>query len=146
MKSVVLAAALAFVSSSAFADTTGPGAKLFKLPGKWVSVLPGTEASANTANTEIPAISAPVVAIPAPAAPAAQIPTAVAPVAASSNIPGYTPDANYSGACHVTVNLADKTYAINNTSSTNMVLSQNKNAVCLPTEKLALDYGFKKAL
>jgi hypothetical protein len=138
---VLIAAA---VSSAAFADTTGPGAKLTKLPAKWVS----GENEAVVAPVSVPAapaasIKSPVAAIPA--APAVKIPTAVAPVAASSAIPGYTPDSNYSGACHVTVNIAQKTYSINNTSSNGMVNTQKSDAVCLPTEKLAIDYGFKKS-
>ena len=157
MKSI--AVLLSVVASSvALAETTGPGAKLFKLNDKWVSVLPTTTTDENagttavpaattttptTATTTTPTTTTPVAAIPAPTA---KIPTAVAPVAASSAIPGYTPDANYSGACHVTVNLAEKTYAINATSNTAMVTNQATDSVCLPTEKLAIDYGFKKSL
>jgi hypothetical protein len=137
---------VAAASTAAFAEeTTGPGAKLTKLSDRWVSVQ--TEAKKAVTETK-PAVKLAVPAVAAPAviaAPVAKIPTAVAPLAATSSIPGYTPDSNYSGACHVTVDLNNKSYKVNSTSSNGMVFKQPTNAVCLPTEKLAIDYGFKKS-
>ena len=140
MKTTALALASALVLSAslapalALAETTGPGATLYKLDDRWVSIDPN---ATNVVAEAAPAASAaPVV----EATPAASIVEA-APVA---TIPGYSPEANYSGACHVTVDVAGKTYVINETSSMAMVLETPEGKVCLPSEDLARDYGFKK--
>jgi hypothetical protein len=97
--------------------TQGPSAVLYKLSDHWVSVLP----------------SEPVI--------------EVAPVVAPQPVlePGFRPEANYSGACHVTVDLNSRTYMINETSSTEMVGNQGAQRVCLPTEKIAIDMGFQSS-
>jgi hypothetical protein len=109
------------LGATAFAQSTqGPGATLYKLGDRWVSVLPQERT---------------VIAVVPPPAPALE------PVV----VPGFRPDPNYSGACHVTVNLTDRTYTVNETSSTDMVLrmQESETEVCLPTERIALDNGFQ---
>ena len=109
------------LGATAFAQATqGPGAQLYKLADRWVSVLPQEQT---------------VVAVAPPPAPAPE------PV----EVPGFRPDPNYSGACHVTVNLTDRTYVVNETSSTDLVLRMldSETEVCLPTERIALDNGFQ---
>ena len=141
MKKIITAVVCSTFSMAFAGETTGPGAKLYKLSAKWVSILPATATeNVNSAATETAATNP---ATNVNAAPAGQIPTAVAPVAAQ--IPGYTPAADYSGSCHITVNLQEKTYVINKTSSTSMLKNQGENSVCLPTERLAIEYGFNKA-
>ena len=112
---------LSGMSAAAFADTQGPGATLYKLDDRWVSVLPQTQVVVTTVLAPAP--------IPQPL-----------PV----TLPGFRPDPNYSGACHVTVKLADKSYVVNPTSSTDQVLAQAEGSVCLPTERLAIDAGFAR--
>ena len=152
----VLASVSLFSSFSmlAVAQTQGPGAKLYKLPDRWVSVLPKTEQEIAAAKASEEAALAAAeqarlaqeAADAAAAAAAAPVIAAPAPVVSNQNsgIPGYTPDPNYSGACHVTVQLDDKTYVINPSSSTDMVEATPSKAVCLPTERMAQRYGFKK--
>lgn len=120
LSSVVAATTLSLASfaGAALADTTGPGATLYKLSDRWVSVLPGTEVVVASAPEPVPA--------PVP-------------------VNGFRPSANYSGACHVTVNTQAKTYVVNETSSTVMVGEQGEGRVCMPTERLAIDAGFARA-
>jgi|GEM_PF-4865113 len=121
LKALKAFAAFGLVATTlpAFADTTGPGAKLYKLSDRWVSVLPEAQV---------------VVVAPPPPAPVI-VPEPVVEQ-------GFRPDANYSGACHVTVNPNTKTYEVNETSSTDQVLQQTAERVCLPSERLAIDQGF----
>ncbi|MCA2961943.1 MAG: hypothetical protein IOD12_16960 [Silvanigrellales bacterium] len=139
MKSlVVLALAL---PAAALANTTGPGAVMFRLDDRWVSIPP----SAQQLVTEAPKVASTEGTV-VEATPAVEVaPAVVAPEAApAASIPGYNPDANYSGACHITVDLAGKTYVINETSNTAMVNETPEGKVCLPSESLARDYGFSK--
>lgn len=133
MKAVISLAALA-LSCTAFAETTGPGATLYKLDDRWVSIKP--DEAAPVVVSAAPAVEAAPVVEAAPEAPSAD--------AALASIPGYTPDSNYSGVCHVTADLASKTYVVNETSSTTMVNEVGAGKACLPTERLALDNGFTK--
>lgn len=152
MKSLLLLALA--LPAAALADTTGPGAPLTKLDDRWVSIPPSTTSSASetpkvaeisgSAEAAVPATTPETA--PAPeAAPAVEMaPAEVTSEAAPASLPGYTPDANYSGACHVTVDLAGKTYTINETSSIAMVKEAPAGKVCLPSESLARDFGFSK--
>jgi hypothetical protein len=108
----------AMFSSIAQGDTQGPGATLYKLDDRWVSVLPQQQVVVRT--------------------PVAPVPERLETV----DLPGFRPDPNYSGACHVSVDLANKTYVLNQTSSTDQVLAQPEGTVCMPTERLAIDSGF----
>lgn len=121
LHSTVVATTLSLASfaGAALADTTGPGATLYKLNDRWVSVLPATEVA---------------IAPPPPA-----------PAPAPAPVEGFRPPANYSGACHVTVDTEAKTYVVNETSSTDMVGAQGDGRVCMPTERLAIDAGFSRA-
>ena len=107
MKSLlVLALAL---PAAALANTTGPGAVMFKLDDRWVSIPPSAEQFVTEAPKVASTEGTSVEATPAvEMAPAVMTSEAVP----SASIPGFNPDANYSGACHITVDLAGKTYVI----------------------------------
>jgi hypothetical protein len=155
--------ALGTQSSLAFAQTTtGPSATLFKLDDHWASISPAATAATAAAATltsepaatltSEPAAtltSEPVAAVTLPEsaaqAPAASPEMGAAPTPKTPSMPGYDADANYSGACHVTLNLESKTYVLNPTSSTEMVATElAAGRVCMATESLALEAGFTR--
>jgi hypothetical protein len=144
--------ALGTQASLAFAQTTtGPSATLFKLDDHWASISPAATAAAATLTSEPAATltSEPVAAVTLPEsaaqAPAASPEMGAAPTPKTPSMPGYDADANYSGACHVTLNLESKTYVLNPTSSTEMVATElAAGRVCMATESLALEAGFTR--